>query len=52
MRILLSGNMDAEVGDAFAHARKRVEKRVLRAISGKNYGGALNLIAVIPTISN
>jgi len=51
MRFFLSGNIDYEIGDAFGRAQRKVEARLNKAAAGKNYGTAVDLIAVIPTIS-
>lgn len=52
MRFFVSGTIDHQVIDAFDHARGRVETQLNNIVSGKNFGSALELIGVIPTISD
>lgn len=52
MRFFISGTIDHEVIDAFDPAQRRVETGLNNIVSGKNYGSALELIGVIPTISD
>ena len=51
MRFFLSGNIDAAIGDAFSRAQRHVQTRLNKATAGRNYGTAVDLIGVIPTIS-
>ena len=50
MEFFLSGELNAEIADAYAPVRRHVEERLNTSLSAKEYGSAVRSIGVIPMI--
>jgi immunity protein 44 of polymorphic toxin system len=50
MRFFFSGEVDAQVGDQYRRVRREVAATLNAQLGDRDYGGALNEIAIIPMI--